>query len=159
MNIEQAFIKGCKIQDIVEIYEMRLKDENFVIAKEFSELPNSYDVLLKEDCKRKVAMFQISDEWVTVVEAKEVNDYDLLMYISKKCKAIVVCTVCSDVIGACGYAILKNGNVETADYSEDIDDVDEYVSDVLQEEGIEYRTLMFSEIMRDTSIEKTILKS
>lgn len=146
MNIEQAFIKHSEQEKVVEIVEERLngklKDEHFLVM----EIPDSYDTILANDSKRKVAVSPSDNGWITVIESKEVNDY--IMLISKKLNTEIVAIVQSDAVGAWGYVEIKNGQVNKSYFSEDDEDIENLMEQKLQEKSIANILYMFREVVR-----------
>lgn len=159
MNIEVAFIKECEIQKIADIYKQRLAGNCPVEKTAKMELPNSYEAILKDEQKRKIVIFPIDDKWVGVMEAKEVNDYDLLLYISEVCATTVVNVLFADSVAGCGYAVFEQGNVTASEFhEEEYEECEEFIEEVLERYEIDYVLLTFPMIMRDREMEKTIVQ-
>jgi len=148
MNIEQAFIKHSEQEKVVEIVEERLngklKDEHFFVM----EIPDSYDAILANNKKRKVAVSPSDNGWITVIESKEVNDYTMLMLISKELNTEVVAITQSDVVGAWGYVEINNGQVNRSYFSEDDEDIENLMEQKLKEKNIANILYMFREVVR-----------
>lgn len=147
MNVEQAFIKTDNLKAI--------KDEVFKRLSSIPDkkgvqpdvgLPSSYDSILINEPKRKIAISEVTNEWVSILESKEVNDYKMLLDISKELNAEVIAIVLSDITASCGFAEIKNGNVIDSFFSEDEEDFEGIVKNKLSNKGIEIPICMFREV-------------
>ena len=146
MNIEQAFIKSQTSDEIVEHISVRHNAPPEPGVKLDMELPSSYDSIIAKDIKRKTAISKSVNGWVSILESKEVNDYKMLLDISKNLRTEVVSIVCSDVIGACGFAEFKNGEIIDSHYYEDIDDIEGLLEGVMESKGIQIPLSLFREV-------------
>ena len=94
MNVEQSYVKTNKRESIVQIVERRLNTdpEDIKLGMELDFL-NSYKSILATDKKRKVAISNTSNKWLSILESKEVNDYYMLMMISEELHAEVIAII------------------------------------------------------------------
>ena len=103
MNIELAFIKSVEYGKVVEMVNERLngslRDIRFCSQM---DVPDSYDAILANEVKRKVAISSPRNGWIAIIESKEVNDYAMLLQLSKKFQTEVLAILQSDVAGAWG---------------------------------------------------------
>lgn len=94
MNIEVAYVRKNNNESISEIIERRLcgvlEDPRI---PDGVDIPDSYEVFLANNEKRKVAVSAPVNGWITVIESKEVNDYAMLFEISKELQTEVIAIV------------------------------------------------------------------
>lgn len=151
MNVEQSYIKYNETADIEKIIRNRLTGEKYVPKENVDfGVPNSYQVLLAEEPKRKVAISKPSNSWISVLESKEVNDYEMLLFISKELNTKILSIIQSDVTGTWGYVQMENGKVVSSYIGED-DDVEYLIEKELEENGITTPIYMFREVVRDNN--------
>lgn len=151
MNIELAFIKGNETDKIVNIVNERI---NGYLKCTYSdscqiEVPDSYESILANDKKRKVAISTYDKDWIAVIESKEVNDYAMLLHISNVLKTEVVAIIQSDVIGAWGYVEIYQGKIVNSYFSEEDDEIEELIDGKLEEKKITIPIYMFREVVRE----------
>ena len=150
MNIEQAYIKSIETGRVVEIIRERLngrlKDRHLHVS---IEVPDSYDTILANDVKRKIAISSPQNGWIAVVESKEVNDYTMLLQLSKELKVQVLAVVQSDITGAWGFVEMLEGTVIESYFSEEDDDIEELLDSKLEQKGIGIPFFMFREVVRE----------
>lgn len=83
MNIELAFIKSTENERVVEMVNERLngrlRDIRLCIQM---DVPDSYESILANEEKRKVAISSSKNGWIAIIESKEVNDYAMLLQLS-----------------------------------------------------------------------------
>lgn len=72
MNIELAFIKSIEKERIVEIVNERLNGslKNIRLCCQM-DVPDSYESILVNDVKRKVAISSSKEGWIVIIESKE----------------------------------------------------------------------------------------
>ena len=161
MNVEQSYVKTNKRESIVQIVERRLNTdpEDIELGMELDFL-NSYKSILATDKKRKVAISNISNGWLSILESKEVNDYYMLMMISEELHTEVIAIIQSDVTGSWGFIEIANGKIQNTYFSEEDDEIEDLIEKKLDEKGINQRICMFREVVRDKKwavvTEKTI---
>lgn len=148
MNIEIAYIKSQDGQKISEIISQRLSGQLNIQMEYSIELPSSYNEYLEGDSKRKVLVSPENNGWITIIESKEYNDYDLLIHLSKELDTEILAIVQFDSIGAGGYAVFKQGNVEESYFSEEDEDIEECIEQKLTEREIQLPIPLFRECVR-----------
>ncbi len=150
MNVEQAFVKSIENERVVEIVQERLngrlKDACLHCQM---EVPDSYDTILANDAKRKIAVSSPRKGWIAVVESKEVNDYVLLLELSRKLHTEVLAVVWSDAAGAWGYAEMLNGEVVKSYFSEEDDEMEDLLDSKLRQKDICQPLFLFREVVRE----------
>lgn len=72
-------------------------------------MQNSYDAILANDVKLKVAISSSRNGWIAIIKSKEVNDYAMLLQLSKEFQTEVLAVLQSDVVGAWGYIEMLEG--------------------------------------------------
>lgn len=148
MDIEIAFIKCSKEKMVVDIVDDRLNGPIKDLQNYFEiEVPDSYDTILKNDNKRKIAISNNINGWITLIESKEVNDYVLLMKISEEINTEVFAIVQSDIIGAWGYVDFNKGKVVDSYFSEDDEDIELLIESKMKERNIDNDICMFREVV------------
>lgn len=150
MNIEQAFIKSVDIGRVVGIVNERLNGslKNISLCNEM-DVPDSYDEMLANNIKRKVAISSSRNGWVAIVESKEVNDYAMLFQLSKDLQTEVLAVIQSDITGAWGYVEIIGGKVVKSYFSEEDDDIEGLLDNKLNEKEICIPLYMFREVVRE----------
>jgi hypothetical protein len=147
MNVEQAFIKTGDKKTVTESVKLRLNSNPDPVGSQpYVGLPNSYDSILANEPKRKVAISEISNGWISILESKEVNDYKMLLDLSIALNTEVLAVVISDVTASCGFTEIINGTVENSFFSEKEDDFEGIIYKKLLDKGIDIPVCMFREI-------------
>lgn len=149
MNIEVAYVRKNNNESISEIIERRLCGalEDLRIPDGI-DIPDSYEVFLANNEKRKVAVSAPVNGWITVIESKEVNDYAMLFEISKELQTEVIAIVQSGAIGAWGYVKMKSGEVVQSRFSEEDDDIEGLIEDFKTSNGITEPFYLFREAIQ-----------
>ena len=149
MNIEQAFIKSQNPFEVIVHIENRLKfgPETGEVLK--IEVPDSYNSIIAKDSKRKIAVSGSTGGWISVLESKEVNDYGMLLNLSKELCTDVICVVISDVTGSCGFVEFNNGEIINGVFYEYKNDIERFINSILYKKGITIPLLMFKEVFAD----------
>jgi hypothetical protein len=146
MNIEAFYILTEDQSSVEAAIKKRLIEEATEVGSQSnSPLPSSYDPLLRSDQKRKVLVSPAQNGWVTVLEAKEVVDFELAQRLSEQFKTTVLIVQLAEGVGARGMAILENGAVLMSDYSEDDDDPSGSIQGFMTKNSIAGPLLMFRE--------------
>ncbi|MCR5254941.1 MAG: hypothetical protein K6D96_03345 [Acetatifactor sp.] len=149
MNIEQAFINFDNPNIVKSIVERRLNGDLKELKYDYNiELNDSYDVFLKNDNKRKIAISPEKDGWITIIESKEVNDYTMLIEISKETESEVVAIQQYDSVGAWGYVLINKGEMVDSYFSEDDYDYENMIFDKMKTKGINNVLLLFREVIQ-----------
>ena len=148
MNIELAFIKSVENGRIVERVNERLngslRDIRFCSQM---DVPNSYDAILANDVKRKVAISSSRNGWIAIIESKEVNDYAMLLQLSKEFQTEVLAILQSDVTGAWGYVEMLEGKIIKNYFSENDDEIEDLINEKMNEKRIDIPLYMFREVI------------
>lgn len=110
---------------------------------------DSYNVFLANDIKRKIAISSPQKGWITIIESKEINDYTLLLQISKELQTEVLTIIQSDAVGAWGFVEILEGKVVKSYFSEDDDEIEDLLSRKLKEKGIGEHLYMFRKVVRE----------
>ncbi|MBQ3583829.1 MAG: hypothetical protein IJA27_03865 [Lachnospiraceae bacterium] len=150
MNIELAFIKSAEYGRVVEMVNERLngslKDIRFCSQM---DVPDSYDAILANEVKRKVAISSSRNGWIAIIESKEVNDYAMLLQLSKEFQTEVLAVILSDVTGSWGYVEMFEGKVVKNYFSEEDDEIEDLLDEKLDEKEICIPLYMFREVVRE----------
>lgn len=150
MNIELAFIKSVENGRIVERVNERLNGSlRSIRLCSQMEVPDSYDAILASDKKRKVAISSSKKGWIAIIESKEVNDYTMLLQLSKEFQTEVLAIIQSDVAGTWGYVEMFEGKVVKSHFSEEDDEIEDLLDDKMNEKGIDIPLYMFREVVRE----------
>lgn len=159
MNVEQAYVKSTSKEDVIRILELRLNNKPEEVGGQIDVgLPSSYDAIIAKDLKRKIAVSNSSNGWISILESKEVNDYNMLLQLSKDLNTEVLALVFSDVIGAWGFAEFIEGKVVKSYFSEEDDEIEEFISNKLDEKGIDIPMYMFREVVSKKAEGWSIIK-
>jgi len=146
MNVEAFYIQTEDQSSVVAIIKDRLNREATEVGSQSdAKLPSSYDPLLRIDPKRKLLVSPVQHGWVTVLESKEVVDFDLAQQLSEKIKTNLVIVQLAEGVGARGMATIKDGIVVTSDYSEDDVDPSGTIQKFMAQNGIVGQLLLFRE--------------
>ena len=113
------------------------------------DVPDSYDAILANEVKRKVAISSPRNGWIAIIESKEVNDYAMLLQLSKKFQTEVLVILQSDVAGAWGYVEMFKGKVIKNYFSEEDDEIEDLIDEKMNEKGIDIPIYMFREVIRE----------
>jgi len=147
MIIEQAFVKTDNLLNIEEIILSRLINPPDPPGQQPEVgLPNSYDVSLAGDEKRKVAVSEVVNGWVSIIESKEVNDYKMLLNISKSLTTEVYAIMLYDTTGSYGFCLMINGKVVESRFSEEDDEMLEQIHYLINTKDISLPICKFSHV-------------
>lgn len=150
MNIEQAFVKCNEMERVVEIVKERLNGRlKDIHLCDPIDVLDSYDTILANDIKRKIAVSSSKSEWIAIVESKEVNDYAMLMQLSKELQTEVLAVFQYDVTGEWGYVEMFGGKVMGSYFSEEDDEMEDLLGSKLSQKKIFQPLYMFSEVVRE----------
>ena len=103
---------------------------------------------MKNDNKRKIAISPEKDGWITIIESKEVNDYTMLIKISKETESKVVAIQQYDSVGAWGYVLINKGEIVDSYFSEEDYDYENMIFEKMKTEGINNVLLLFREAIQ-----------
>lgn len=150
MNIELAFMKSVENGRVVEMVNERLNGSlrDIRLCSQI-DVPDSYDAILANDAKRKVAISSSRNGWIAIIESKEVNDYAMLLQLSKEFQTEVLAVLQSDVTGAWGYVEMFEGKVVKNYFSEEDDEIEDLLEEKLDEKEICIPLYMFREVVRE----------
>jgi len=149
MNIEMFFIQTDAVPQVYDLIRQRIKSTPDAKGQQPDwGLPSSYDVLLANEQKRKVALSPSVAGWVAGIESKEVVDFALLQRLADALKTNVIAVQLSEVSGCCGYALCTSGVVAEHRFSEDDDDPEGAVSEFLKRNGVSSNLISFREAMQ-----------
>lgn len=149
MNIEQAFVNTNNLDIVKTIVERRLNGDLQNLKIDYSvKAGDSYDAFLANDKKRKVAISLEHNGWITILESKEVNDYTMLIEISKETESNVVAIMQYDSVGAWGYVVINKGMIVENYFSEEDDDYENMIAEIMNERKINNYLLLFREIFQ-----------
>lgn len=151
MNIEIAYIKCNDNKKICEIISQRLNGQLDIQIEYDNEIPSSYSEYLEGDIKRKVLVSPENNGWITIVESKEYNDYDMLIYLSKELETEIIAIAQFDSVGAGGYAVFNQGKVMESYFSEEDEDIEERIEEKLEGKAIQLPIPLFRDCVRDKS--------
>ena len=111
---------------------------------------------MANEIKRKVAISPEKNGWVTILESKEVNDYSMLIEISKETESCVLAIIQYDSVGAWGYVLIDNGLITENYFSEEDDDYENKIVEIMMKKRIDNNLLLFREIFQSKN-EKWII--
>lgn len=150
MNVEVAYIKSTEVERVIKIAEERLKGNLNDLHSDYQiEVPDSYDTVLAIDDKRKIAISAPQNGWITIIESKEVNDYAMLLHMSKELQTEVLAVLQYNVAGAWGFVEISQGVVQNSYFSEEDDDIEDLLESKLDEKSISEPLYMFREVVRE----------
>lgn len=133
MNVEQAFIKCNEKERVIKIVKELLDGRLRVVCRNYQmEVPDSYYTILANDAKRKIAIAAPQNGWIALIESKEVNDYAMLIELSRELQTEVLAVVLSDAVGAWGYVEISEGEVVKSYFSEDDDEIEDLLDGELR---------------------------
>lgn len=84
-----------------------------------------------------------------MIESKEVNDYAMLIELSRELQTEVLAVVLSDAVGAWGYVEIFEGEVVKSYFSEDDDEIEDLLDRELKRKNICQPLYMFREVVRE----------
>ena len=150
MNIEQAYIKCNDIEKAIAIVKQRLSGKlpDIAFDKQLSDF-DSYNTMLTDNSKRKVALSISKNGYITIIESKEVNDNALLLYMSKELNTDVLTVIQSDITGTWGFIEMSKGMVIRSYLSEDDDEIEDFINSKLEEHSIGEPLYMFREVVKN----------
>lgn len=148
MNVEQAFVKSIDNRRVVEIVNERLNGnlKDICLSGQL-DVPDSYSEILANNVNRKVAISDSENGWIALIESKEVNDYAMLLQLSKELETEVLAVIQCDVIGAWGYVEILKGEVIESYFSEEDDAIEDLLKSKLDEKDICLPIYMFREMI------------
>ena len=150
MNIEQAFVKCNEMERVVEIIKERLNGRlKDIHLCDPIDVLDSYDTILANDIKRKIAVSSSKGGWTAIIESKEVNDYAMLMQLSKELQTEVLAVFQYDVMGAWGYVEMVEGKVMESYFSEEDDEIEDLLDSKLNQKKICQPLYMFREVVKE----------
>jgi|YelNatPaOPRAMG01_1025707.scaffolds.fasta_scaffold131109_2 hypothetical protein len=150
LNVENIFVKcddQAKVVALVETYWRKPSQP----AQPDWGLPLSFETLLANEPKRKVAISPPRDGWIAVVESKEVVDFALAKELSEKLDTTVLVIQVAEGIGAAGYASAVRGQVLESDYTKESDDPLATVRYVLKKYKVPFDAILFREAVQRVS--------
>ena len=150
MNIEIAFIKNAEQGKVAKLVDERLNGSlrDAQLCGQI-DLPDSYDTILRNETKRKVAISPSKNGWIAIIESKEVNDYAMLLQLSKEFQTEVLAVIQSDITGAWGYVEMFEGSVVKSYFSEEDDRIEDLLNEKMSEKEICMPLYIFREVVRE----------
>lgn len=150
MNVEQAYIKCNDTKKVITIVKQRLSGKlpNITLDGHLNDF-DSYNTMLADNLKRKVALSVSKNGWITMIESKEVNDNALLLYISKELNTDVLSVVQSDITGTWGVIEMSKGMVISSYLSEEDEEIEDLIIGKLEEHSIDEPIYMFREVVKN----------
>lgn len=145
MNVELFFVRADHAA-VIELVNARLGSAER--TSEESPLPSSYQALLRDEPRRRIAVSHTVDGWTAVIESREVVDFELARIASARLRTRVVVIQAADTVGARGIAVYESGAVVEADYSEDDPDPDATLRAALEANRIVHTIPLFREVVR-----------
>ncbi len=160
MNIELSYIRCENIDKVVDLVERRLNGNLREITAQIpEEIPDSYEVYLQNNKKRKVAVSQPKEGWITVVESKEVNDYTMLLAISKELNTDVISLAQYDTVGTWGYVEIHSGNIKNCYFSDEDDAIEELITQIRNKNNITESMTLFREAVQKKEGEWKVIQA
>lgn len=153
LNIEMFFLRTPDSDAARAVVEMRLKSLPDPPGKQPDlGLPSSYDALLANEKKRRVALSAVdSGGWVAGIESKEVVDFALMLQIAERLDADILVVQLSEVAGACGYASYSQRMLREHRFNESEKDPADAVRRHLKLNGVRTGLLTFREAVQSRS--------
>ena len=150
MNVEQAYIKSIETERVIEIVKKRLNgDFKDIHLDSQMEIPDSYDTIIVNDVKRKIAISSSENGWITIIESKEFNDYAMLLHLSKELQTEVLAVVQSDATGTWGFVEMFEGKIVKSYFSEEDDEIEDLIELKLKQKEICKPLYMFREVVKE----------
>ncbi len=106
-------------------------------------IPSSYDQLLRNNPKRKLAVSAARDGWIALVESKEVVDFGMAKALSEQLNTAVLAIQVSEATGAAGYASAVGGKLLESSFRDDDDNPLESVRNVMRKYRVPFDPIMF----------------
>lgn len=148
MNVEQAYIKSSEKERVIEIVKKRLNgDLKDIHLNSQIDVPDSYETIIANDIKRKIAISSSINGWITIIESKEVNDYAMLLKISKELQTEVLAVIQSDITGTWGFVEMFKGKIVKSYFSEEDDEIEVLLERKLKQKEICKPLYMFREVV------------
>lgn len=148
MNVEMFFIKTNSRDSLITILRERLNTPPDPAGKQPDwGLPASYDSVLLNEQKRKIAVSPNIGGWFSAIESKEVVDFALLQKISEQLRTDIIAIQLSEITGCCGYSYCENGKIIDSYFSEEDEDPLGTLLEYLKSHSISHSILMFREVV------------
>lgn len=149
MNVEMFFIETDAVPQVGDLIRLRIKSPPDAAGQQPDwGLPSSYDVLLANEPKRKVALSPSVGGWIAGIESKEVIDLALLQRLSEALRTNVIAVQLSEVSGCYGYALCSSGTVTERRFSEYEGDPAGTIAEFLRRKGVQSSLISFREAMQ-----------
>ena len=148
MNVEMFFIKTNNRESLISIMKRRLSSPPDPTGKQPDwGLPASYDSVLSDEGKRKIAVSPLIGGWLSAIESKEVVDFALLQQISEQLSTDVIAIQLSEIAGCCGYSFCENCKIRDSYFSEENEDPFGTLKEYLKKHLVPHSILMFREVV------------
>ena len=149
MNIEMFFVKTDNRNAVIGYIKNRLCVQPDLPGNQ-SEwgLESSYDILLANEPKRKVAISPVENGWIAGIESKEVLDFAMLQEISERLSCEIVVCQLANIADSCGYARCNCGQLVENSWSENDPDPLGTLRVYLRKQSIFFDLLTFREAVR-----------
>ena len=111
MNLEQSFIYSNDLTFILSQIPLIISEKisNQKLLK--LVIPNSRELILQNK-KRKIAISNPINDWISIVESGVYNDYELLLKLSEVCSTKILGI---DIYNSCdemGFVVFDKGNID-----------------------------------------------
>ncbi len=156
MNLEQSFIYSNDLTFI-------LSQIPLIVSEKFSNqkllelvVPNSKELILQNK-KRKIAVSNPINNWISIVESGVYNDYELLLKLSEVCSTKILGINIYSSCDEMGFVVFDKGNIlrqEQIDFNnifDKYDNVEEYIWEILQKNDVPKNFWMkyFKDVVKD----------
>lgn len=141
MNLEQSFVYSNDLTFILSQIPLIVSEKFFNQKLLKLVVPNSRELISKNK-KRKIAVSNPINNWISIVESGIYNDYELLLKLSEVCNtkilSINIYTSCDEM----GFVIFNRGNIfkeeQVCFYNvfDKYDSAEEYILEMLQKNDI-----------------------
>lgn len=149
MHFELFFVKSDDRAALIGLIEQRLASPPDAPGKQPDwGLERSYDLLLANEPKRKLAVSPVWNGWIAVVESKVILDYALLQEISVRLSADVIACQLAGAIDAYGYARCCSGELRETMWLENAPDPLRTLRAYLRKHDIPYDLISFRETIQ-----------
>ena len=144
MNVENLFVKESNQRAVANVVERCLVGGS--VQPQWG-LPSSYAPLLASDPKRKIAISPSTNDWIAIIESKEVVDFGMAKTLVDELGGSAVIIQVSDSTGAMGHLFYEGGQVISCEFEEQAHDPINDARSILRQHRIPFDVAMFREVV------------
>ncbi|MGO8765030.1 MAG: hypothetical protein ACLQSR_07850 [Limisphaerales bacterium] len=148
-NVENLFIKCSDNSRVAEVIESHWRNSLRPLQPDWG-LPSSFEPLLANEPKRKIAISPSREGWVALVESKQVVDFDLAKKLSEQLATTVLVIQLFEISGESGYASAEQGRVLESHFGENDDPLGS-VREALKKYKVPFDVILFREAVLKSS--------